>query len=106
MTGGFTGDSAPGTEPHQERPIPTSPYETPDGKTIAVLKDDYGFRTGASRLYDEHYGEVPANIFSLVRCLLAAAYEPQRTHAAVNAVSTCIFRQHALRGLLSGAQQC
>lgn len=27
---------------------------------------DYGFRAGAGRLYQEHYGEVPKNVWELV----------------------------------------
>jgi hypothetical protein len=49
--------------------VPTKPFSTPDGRIIHVLKDDYGFRSGGSRLYEEHYGEVPSSIFSLVRLL-------------------------------------
>eukprot|EP00775_Hariotina_reticulata_P004226 gene4226-4475_t len=34
-----------------------------DGEMIRVMCCDYGFRTGAGRLYQEKYGEVPSNVF-------------------------------------------
>jgi hypothetical protein len=42
---------------------------------------DYGFRSGNMRLYQDEYGSVPGNIFSLVRnqrlCLHELAGDPQ-----------------------------
>lgn len=38
-----------------------------DGDMIRVMCCDYGFRTGSGRLYQEAYGEVPANVFVMVR---------------------------------------
>ena len=67
IAGSLTPKDSSGVDMSLERPIPVEPFATPSGETINVLKHDYGFRTGGSRLYDEHYGEVPSNIFSLVR---------------------------------------
>lgn len=50
--------------------VPTKDYTLPDGKVVQVLKNDYGFRSGANRLYEEHYGEVPEGLLSLVRPML------------------------------------
>eukprot|EP01025_Chloroclados_australasicus_P024683 TRINITY_DN24749_c0_g4_i3.p1 TRINITY_DN24749_c0_g4~~TRINITY_DN24749_c0_g4_i3.p1 ORF type:complete len:256 (-),score=39.21 TRINITY_DN24749_c0_g4_i3:99-866(-) len=44
--------------------IPTRDF-TANGKTVKVMQGDYGFRSGAGRLYEDQYGEVPANILSL-----------------------------------------
>eukprot|EP00983_Pelagomonas_calceolata_P066839 1149234-Pelagomonas_calceolata.AAC.3 len=33
---------------------------------------DYGFRAGAGRLYEEHYGEVPSSVIELVSCFVAS----------------------------------
>jgi hypothetical protein len=38
---------------------------------------DYGFRTGAARLYQEQYGEVPSNIFEIVSRRRAASASAQ-----------------------------
>lgn len=46
--------------------LPTRDFTCPDGKVIKVMAMDYGFRSGAGRLYEEHYGEVPKSIFQLV----------------------------------------
>eukprot|EP00197_Chlamydomonas_leiostraca_P009674 CAMPEP_0202865230 /NCGR_PEP_ID=MMETSP1391-20130828/5395_1 /ASSEMBLY_ACC=CAM_ASM_000867 /TAXON_ID=1034604 /ORGANISM="Chlamydomonas leiostraca, Strain SAG 11-49" /LENGTH=443 /DNA_ID=CAMNT_0049545039 /DNA_START=93 /DNA_END=1424 /DNA_ORIENTATION=+ len=35
------------------------------GKAIKAMPVDYGFRAGAGRLYEEHYGEVPKNVLDL-----------------------------------------
>lgn len=35
---------------------------------------DYGFRSGAGRLYEDHYGEVPSNVLELVSWLCATWY--------------------------------
>ena len=61
--------------------VPTRTYELPNGKTAQVMADDYGFRTGSSRLYDEHYGEVPKGIFYMVRplrCMCRLALPPHQ----------------------------
>ncbi len=34
---------------------------------VQVMCCDYGFRSGFGRLYQEGYGEVPKNVFELVR---------------------------------------
>lgn len=46
--------------------VPTKEFETPNGEIVQVLDCDYGFRSGASRLYEDRYGEVPGSIFELV----------------------------------------
>ena len=38
-------------------------------QTIECLACDYGFRAGAGRLYQDHYGEVPGSILEMVRRL-------------------------------------
>jgi hypothetical protein len=38
-----------------------------EGKMIRVMCCDYGFRAGAGRLYQDNYGEVPQNVFRMVR---------------------------------------
>eukprot|EP01025_Chloroclados_australasicus_P068550 TRINITY_DN9526_c1_g1_i4.p1 TRINITY_DN9526_c1_g1~~TRINITY_DN9526_c1_g1_i4.p1 ORF type:complete len:367 (-),score=27.39 TRINITY_DN9526_c1_g1_i4:398-1498(-) len=40
-------------------------YTTKDGRQIEVLHWDYGFRSGVGRLYQEGYGQVPSNVFTL-----------------------------------------
>lgn len=46
--------------------LPTKDFSCPDGSVIKVMACDYGFRSGAGRLYEDHYGEVPKSIFQLV----------------------------------------
>lgn len=45
---------------------------------------DYGFRSGSGRLYEDHYGEVPNNVFKIVSVTgrTAAMLTPQRQPAA------------------------
>lgn len=50
--------------------VPTKAFEAPNGETVQVLDCDYGFRSGASRLYEERYGEVPGSIFELVSMIV------------------------------------
>ena len=57
--------SSNGTGHHTH--VPTKDWQAADGTVIKVMAQDYGFRTGGSRLYEEHYGEVPKGIFQLVR---------------------------------------
>lgn len=47
--------------------VGTEDYELPDGSVVRVMADDYGHRSGGHRMYQDHYGEVPAGIFTLVR---------------------------------------
>jgi hypothetical protein len=42
---------------------------------VQPMPVDYGFRSGAGRLYEEHYGEVPDNVWELVRSPLASIAE-------------------------------
>jgi hypothetical protein len=42
-------------------------YVDRDGKVIPAMCADYGFRSGAGRLYQESYGEVPKDVWQLVR---------------------------------------
>ena len=50
--------------------VPTKEFKAPNGTVVHVLEGDYGFRSGSNRMYDERYGEVPGNIFQLVRFIL------------------------------------
>eukprot|EP00892_Ulva_mutabilis_P010477 jgi/Ulvmu1/7801/UM004_0030.1 len=45
--------------------VPVKEFEAPNGTIVQVLDGDYGFRSGANRMYDEQYGEVPGSIFQL-----------------------------------------
>lgn len=38
-----------------------------DGRTIRVMAADFGFRSGAGRLYQDRYGEVPGSVVEMVR---------------------------------------
>jgi ubiquinol oxidase len=38
-----------------------------EGKLIQPMCADYGFRSGAGRLYMDHYGETPGSVWDLVR---------------------------------------
>lgn len=51
--------------------VPTKEHTLPSGDKLKVMAVDFGFRTGATRLYEEQYGEVPKSLFNLV-CLLAS----------------------------------
>lgn len=42
-------------------------YKDRNGKMIPAMCADYGFRSGSGRLYQEFYGEVPKDVWQLVR---------------------------------------
>ncbi|GIL72790.1 hypothetical protein Vretimale_4432 [Volvox reticuliferus] len=42
-------------------------YKDPKGKIIPAMCADYGFRSGAGRLYQEGYGEVPKDVWELAK---------------------------------------
>lgn len=40
-------------------------FKMPDGEEQEIMSVDYGFRTGSMRLYQDDYGSVPPNIFTV-----------------------------------------
>jgi len=45
--------------------VPELTFEDESGERIPVMPADYGFRSGAGRLYQDGYGGVPASVFEL-----------------------------------------
>lgn len=56
---------------HSVRWQPTRLHKPPthpcNPTRLQAMAADYGFRAGAGRLYEEHYGEVPSSVVQLVR---------------------------------------
>jgi hypothetical protein len=65
-----------------------------DGDMIRVMCCDYGFRTGSGRLYQDAYGEVPADVFTMVStmqqlCLTDSSCRAGQRAAAVQGRLWC-----------------
>ncbi|GFR41184.1 hypothetical protein Agub_g1853, partial [Astrephomene gubernaculifera] len=96
-------------------------FKDPKGRVIPAMCADYGFRSGAGRLYQEGYGEVPKDVWQLAKdnyrheleALRRAVRYPapdtrppgsalgKLLHAAGGAVSSALRR---LDGALEGAR--
>lgn len=65
-----------------------------DGEVIRVMCCDYGFRAGAGRMYQDNYGEVPENVFVMVRSKMQPL-----TVAAFAALPAAVFACSAAQQL-------